>query len=107
MKIPRELHSQLSRAKPRPYTFEIKKGKRVPFYFGANHSPDPRNKQYPILKKYWNKFLKTKNKNKTAVIEGGMRKTVPKNGAAAIRSGSEGSFIVFFAHKSGIPVICP
>ena len=40
-------------------TFEVRTGKQVLYYFGANHSRDPKNPQYPALKEYWQQYLKT------------------------------------------------
>ena len=90
-----------------PFTFEIEKDGQVLFYFGANHSHDPANHQYPILKEYWEKFLfKSEGKEKIVLVESELRK-LEENLDTAIRRGSEGSFITFLAHEESIFVACP
>ena len=105
MKIPREQYQELSAGKSIPYTFEIKKDSQVLFYFGANHSRDPRDKQYPVLRKYWKKFLTQKDK-KLVFVEGVLRN--PRlTEKEAIQTGSEGSYITVLAARKKIPIICP
>ncbi len=106
MKVDREKYEELSRGKPVPYCFEIKKRNQVLFYFGANHSHDPKDKQYSILRKFWKTFLKTRSTKKLVVIEGNLRK-VHANEKAAIESGAEGSVVTLWAHHANIPIICP
>jgi len=93
----------------RPVMFEVKNDKQVLFYFGANHSHNPADPQYPILKKYWNKFLKaTKNKDrkdKIVLVEGCLRPLEDEE--KAIINGSEGSFMTLLAHEADVSVVCP
>src|SRR3990167_4211459 len=64
---------------PSPFTFEIENEKQALFYFGANHSRNPKNRQYLILKEYWKRFLRiTEGKDKIILIEGKLR-NVPKD----------------------------
>lgn len=91
----------------KPVIFRIKKGKQILFYFGANHSPNPADPQYPILKKNWNEFLTiTDNKDRVVLVEGRLRPII-ENEKMAIASGSEGNLITLLAYKAGVPVICP
>jgi hypothetical protein len=106
MKVDRNRYKELSAGKPVPYCFEIKRGRQTLFYFGANHSHDPKDKQYPILRRYWKKFLDTRSTKKAAVIEGYPRK-IRKNDREAIMSGSEGSLVTLWAHNKGMPIINP
>ncbi|MDO8590139.1 MAG: hypothetical protein Q7R69_02605 [bacterium] len=77
------------------------------FYFGANHSHDPNNHQYPILREYWEKFLKTtEGKEKIVLIEGGSR-SIEKDDETAIRHGSEAGLITLLAHNLNILVVSP
>jgi len=63
--LPREQYEEESKKYgASPFTFEIENEKQVLFYFGSNHSRDPKNRQYPILKNYWERFLKTSNRKK-------------------------------------------
>lgn len=106
MRVDRSRYKELSAGKSVPYCFEIKRGKQVIFYFGANHSHDPKNKQYSVLRRYWTDFLKIKNARKYVVIEGSKR-PIRKNDEEAIKSGSEGTLVTLWAHKKKIPIINP
>jgi len=106
IKIPREKFRQLSKGKPSPYCFQIKKRDQVLFYFGANHSHDPKNKQYPILRKYWEKFLTIAGSSKLVVVEGELH-TLESDEIVAIQRGSESALITTLAHREHIRVICP
>lgn len=90
-----------------PFMFEIENDKQSLFYFGANHSRDPQNVQYPILKKYWEEFMQsTEGRSRIVLIEGGLRQ-VASSESEAIKKGAEADFATFLAHKAGIPVDCP
>ncbi len=90
-----------------PFTFEIQNEKQSLFYFGANHSHDPENDQYLILRKYWNKFLEvTKDREKLILVEDSVR-PVEINEATAIRRGAEGSVVVFWGDKEHISHMSP
>jgi len=106
IKIPREQFRQLSKGKPSPYCFQIRKRNQVLFYFGANHSHDPKNKQYPILRKYWEKFLAVGGSSKLVVVEGELHK-LESDEAVAIQRGSEGALITTLAHRQRVRVVCP
>ena len=92
-----------------PYNYKIyTKAKTELFYFGANHSADPNNYQYPILKKEWEEFIKDKPKDKCIVfVEGGQRYIPAESLEQAVLEGSEGSFIFYLAFNDGVHVECP
>lgn len=105
--LPREKYDEASKIKGKLPTFEIEKNRQVLFYFGANHSPDHNNEQYPKLRDYWQKFLdKTKGKNSIVLVEG-WKRPVLKTEEEAIKNGGEGTFITLLADKEGIPTECP
>lgn len=106
--LPREKYAEAEKNYGRgPTMFEIKNDKQVLFYFGANHSRNPADPQYPALKEYWNKFLEaTKDKEKIVLIEGRLRPLI-EGEEKAITNGSEGSFITLLAHRAGVPIACP
>ena len=106
MKIDREKYEKLSRGEAVPYCFEIKKKGQFLFYFGANHSHDPKNKQYSVLRQFWKKFLKIRGAEKLVVVEGRLRE-IRKSEKIAIESGAEGSLVTIWAHKVNISVVCP
>jgi hypothetical protein len=108
MLLPREQHRAKSAEYGQPpFTLEIKKDHQGLYYFGANHSHNPENHQYPILHEYWDNFLKeTKNKDRIVLVEGWLRK-VETDEAEAIRRGSEGAFITYLAHQEGVSVASP
>jgi len=106
--LPREKYAEVSKQYGQsPFTFEIERGGQVLFYFGANHSNDPENHQYPVLREYWKKFLeKTEGKEKIVLVEGSLRPVAPTE-TEAIEKSSEGGWVTYFAHQEGIPVACP
>jgi|SRR3989344_2849971 len=106
--LPREKYAEESKKYGEsPFTFEIENDKQVLFYFGSNHSHDPENHQYPILRKYWERFLAvTKDKDKIVLVEGGSR-NVEKDEETAITRGAEASFITLAAYKVNIPAMSP
>ncbi len=92
---------------PPPSMLTLNKGKRSIHYFGANHSLDPGNKQYKLLKSYWGQFLKeTEGRSRIVLVEGGLRK-IEQSEAEAIRFGSEGSLITLLSHKEKLEVRSP
>ncbi|HEY4516050.1 MAG TPA: hypothetical protein VJH67_02590 [Candidatus Paceibacterota bacterium] len=100
----REVHKKHGRA---PFMFEIENYKQLLFYFGANHSRDPNDSQYSVLRKYWNKFLKsTEDRDRIVLVEGGLRRPA-NNEEKAIKEDSEAGLVTFFAHQANIPVDCP
>ncbi len=106
--LPREKYAEIEKRYGRgPTTFEIKNDKQVMFYFGANHSRNPADPQYAVLRKYWKGFLKiTKEKDRIVLIESHLRPLI-EDEKKAIISGSEGNFITLLAHRAGIPAACP
>lgn len=106
--LPREKYAEVEQRYGRGrITFEITNDKQVLFYFGANHSRNPADPQYPALKKYWNRFLEVaKGKDKIVLVEGRLRPLI-EDEEKAIVNGSEGSFITLLAHRVGISVACP
>lgn len=91
-----------------PTMFEIKNDKQVLFYFGANHSRNPADPQYPALRKYWNEFLEaTRDRDRIVLVEGRLRPLMKEDEEKAITNGAEGSLITLFAHKTNISVACP
>ncbi len=106
--LPREKYAEVSKQYGQsPFTFEIEKGGQVLFYFGANHSNDPENHQYPVLREYWKKFLeKIEGKGKIVLVEGSLR-PIANSEIEAIEKSSEGGWVTYFAHQENIPVACP
>jgi len=90
-----------------PKYFIIRKDEKFLFCFGAVHSYDPDDKQFPIIEKLWKKFLSvTKRQKKITLVEGGKRPYI-KNRKDAINEGGEASFIAHLAGKKNIPINCP
>ncbi len=93
-----------------PYTFVLKSSNQSLFYFGANHSCDPDDRQYNLLDKFWNDFLiETKLKNCVVLVEGCLRnlKNITTKEEAILYAGGEGGFITFLASLNNIIVCCP
>lgn len=106
--LPREKYAEVSKQYGKsPFTFEIEKDGQVLFYFGANHSTDPENHQFPILREYWKRFLeKTEGNEKIVLIEGGLR-PLGNSEKEAIEKSSEGGLATYLAHKENIPIASP
>lgn len=89
-----------------PYSFKLIKPDQCLFYFGSNHSHDPKNEQYPALTDLWNEFLQqTHGKNCIVLIEGGLR-NIQKTQTQTIIKDGEAGYATFLAHQASIPCIC-
>ncbi len=106
--LPREKYAETEKNYGHgPSTFEIQNNKQVLFYFGANHSRNPADLQYPVLREYWDRFLKaTGGKERIVLVEGGLCKLIEDEETAIINS-SEGGLITLLAHKADVLVACP
>ncbi len=105
--LPRDRYQEVMKVRGKLPHFEIENDNKILFYFGANHSRDPHNEQYPKLREYWNDFInKTKDLPRIVLIEGNLRK-VEAIEEDAIRNGSEGSLVTIWATNSKIPLACP
>jgi hypothetical protein len=92
---------------PTPYKYSIEKGGQILYYFGANHSHDPKNEQYPELRKFWEDFLnKTGDANSVVFVEGGKR-PVNESEEQAIIEGGEANFITYLASQKEIETFSP
>ncbi len=101
-----EKYASVSRSGP--YRFQLSKSNQNFFYFGANHSCEPHNKQYQMLEKFWQEFLrKTKGKNCVVLVEGSKRFVGQNKEDAIMHNGGEGGFITFLAHQANIGTECP
>jgi hypothetical protein len=90
-----------------PYVFNFVKSGRQIVYFGANHSPDPNNKQYPRLLKRWAEFIQaTKNAKRAVLVETSIIKPA-KNPNEAIRLGAESALMQYLAKKERVKIHCP
>ncbi len=92
---------------PTPYSFVVSKAGRCIYYFGARHSCDPKDPQFPLIKKFWKEFLKTtEGKDRMVFVEGGVR-PMSRSANEAIARGGEPDFITYAATKEGIKIISP
>ncbi len=108
--LPREKYNESANKWGKsPIMMEIKNDKQVLFYFGANHSRNPEDSQYPALREYWDKFIeKTKDKNKVVLIEGGLRKlSADDTETKAIEHGAEAGLITILANIQGVAIESP
>lgn len=88
-----------------PYLFSLKKNNQHIYYFGANHSRDPNDIQFPMLEQFWQNFLDvTGGKNCAVLVEGALRTIGTTKEACA---DEEGCLITFLASEKDIPVFCP
>lgn len=96
-----------SRARPELHSFTTKYGDTHLFYFGANHSADPNNHQFLLLKEFWDEFIRaTEGKNCVALVEGNLR-LLQNTTEDAILHDAEGGLVTFLASKHSIIVECP
>ena len=107
--LPREKYAGMEKNYGRgPSMFEIENDKQVLFYFGANHSRNPADPQYPALREYWNKFLKViQGRDRIVLVEGRLRELVEDEELAISKGGSEGGLMTLLAHRANVPVACP
>lgn len=90
-----------------PYQYSIQKNQQILYYFGANHSRDPQDKQYEMMRKFWKEFLqKTDHKKSVVFVEGGKR-PVCDSEDEAITKGAEAHFITYLAAKQNIDTFSP
>lgn len=75
---------------------------QLAYFFGANHSFDPNNKQYERLRAFWKQFTEHA-KNPIVFIEGGVRPVLPSDEIAICRE-SESGLIVRWVYGLNIPV---
>lgn len=92
---------------PTPYSFHIAYPKAHLFYFGATHSFNQENEQYPLLKNFWQEFLTVTGGKESIVLVEGNVCPVKVTAADAIGTGAEGGFITFLASEQSIPIECP
>lgn len=91
-----------------PYMFKIENDKKTLYYFGANHSCDPNDPQYPALEIFWQDFLEaTQGQQRIVLVEGNIRGLAATKEDAIMTAGGEGGYITFLAHQHNIPVVCP
>lgn len=89
-----------------PYTYAITNERQKLFYFGANHSHDPENHQYPELEKFWNTFVLNDATKRIVLVEGGLRK-VAEDLESAIVSDGESGYVTYKAAELDIEIDCP
>ncbi len=96
-----------SSARPELYSFSITHGNQHLYYFGANHSVDPKNRQFPLLKDFWQEFIRiTEGKNCVALVEGNLQ-PLQNTSEDACLNGAEGGLVTFLASEHSISVECP
>lgn len=101
-----EKHSWHSIKKSDPYSYTIERDAQRLFYFGANHSHNPSNHQYPVLKYFWDRFTKLEKTKKLAMVEGGLRR-VWEDEHEAVDCDGEAGWVTYHADKASVPVQCP
>jgi hypothetical protein len=94
-------------AKKWPYCFEVEKNGQSLYYFGASHSHDSNNEQFPVLREFWGKFLeKTGGKDAVVFVEGGLRK-LDKDEETTVKRNGEGGLITWLSQNRNIQRFCP
>src|SRR5687767_6526955 len=90
-----------------PYKYKIIDGDQKLFYFGSNHSTDPKNKQYEDLVRFWKDFLKQTSKKKSLVlIEGGLRRLLSSEDES-IKTNAEAGLMTFLAGQVNLETASP
>ena len=84
------------------YCYEIKGKDQILFYFGANHSRDPKNHQFDKLRKYWKEFLNETSGQNCLVLTEGETKKPTDNEEQAIIKYSESGLVSLLAKREGI-----
>ena len=105
--LPREKYAERQKEMGEFPTMEIEKHGQALYYFGANHSHDPENPQYDMLRHYWEAWLqKTDPRNRLVLVEGGKRH-LHSDEKEAIRKDAEGGLATFLADQEKIPTESP
>lgn len=89
-----------------PYIYSIKNNKQELLYVGSQHCYDPKDNEFEIIRKEWDKFYKrNKDKEMIVIVEGGIW-PIEKSAEDAIIKDGEMSFVTFLAYQDGVSTIC-
>lgn len=90
-----------------PYLYEINGNDQVLFYFGANHSRNPEDKQWEELEKYWERFLSVAGKEKIVLLESQPLQILELPREELIRQFGERGFLIQLTQASGVSIAWP
>ncbi len=76
-------------------------------FFGARHSNDPTDAQWPTLEKHWKAFLDNGNKQRIVLYEQGPLDIGALSKKEALQQNGESGLVVWLAAQSGIPTEWP
>jgi len=90
-----------------PYTLTLKGMDSLLYFFGEEHSFDPRNPQWKTLKDYWATFLlRTTGTERIVFTEGGVRPVELSDDEAVLKHGGAG-LVTKLAHDEQVLVQSP
>lgn len=90
-----------------PYFYSISKNNQHLYFFGSIHTYDEEDGQIKKLEEVWNDFVvKTKNKKRLVLVEGGKRKILNSK-KESIEIGGEISYVAFLSNIEGIDIVSP
>lgn len=102
-----EQYQQLEKT-PIPYLYTIRNGDQHLYYFGAQHSFDPSHHQFAILKKFFNDFLtSTQKQERLVLIEGGVPTECAISETEAIVKGGEAQCTHYYAKNANVSISSP
>lgn len=91
---------------PAPYILKLKTPTGNLYYFGEEHSFDPKNPQWEKVKSVWQEFLNDPSQKKIVFVEGGIRKPRKTEGESILDEGGMG-LISHLAHQAKIEIRSP
>ncbi len=90
-----------------PYTYVIRSGTAVLYFFGERHSFNPDDEQWVKVRVFWNSFIaETEGKKRIFFIEGGVRKNEEDEIKAILEQGGLG-LVTYLAHKDNVEIYSP
>jgi hypothetical protein len=75
------------------------------YYFGVQHSRDPKHPQFAFIKEKWNSFLNLA-KASLAIGETKGWKNIPSSEMESIAQGGESLFLAFLANQASVSYVC-
>ncbi len=102
-----DVHDEYSARLPEPYIWQLEKGKQKLVYFGANHSHDPENHQYDVLRGTWAAFVRSTEKSARVALEEGSLSPVFDTDIEAIERAAEGGLLQRLSAREQVKILCP
>ncbi|MCC7289919.1 hypothetical protein IT417_01570 [bacterium] len=90
-----------------PFLLELYGKNQKLFFFGANHSRNPKDPQYIHLREFWDKFLLDIERDKSIVFVESAVRALKKTETEAIHADSEAGLMSFYANTESLKITSP